>query len=242
MRSDPRTTRRAALSLAAGLALGTALPAMAQDAPKLKIGVIGAGNIGGTIGGLWAKAGHKVMFSSRHPEALKPLVESLGPNASAGTPEEAIRFGDAVFVAVPYKAYPDLAREYGAALKGKVAIEAGNATKARDGELYDEVQANGIGITSQKYLPGARVVRAFSAINYKIFAKNAAGREGGRMAVPIAGDDKAALALAEGLVRDAGFCTIETSTRPDFEAARDDPRCFVGYACVDPFSEGRDGP
>ncbi|GJE58904.1 hypothetical protein [Methylobacterium trifolii] len=44
------------------------------------------------------------------------------------------------------------------------------------------------------------------------------------------------------IVRDAGFCTIETSTRPDFEAARDDPRCFVGYACVDPFSEGRDGP
>ena len=127
----------------------------------------------------------------------------------AGTPEEAITFGDAVFIAVPYKAYPDLAKEIGPSLKGKVVLDAGNATQKRDGALYDEVQASGIGATSAKYFAGAKLVRAFNAANYKVFAKEGAdggkGRAGGRMAIPIAGDDPEALKVAEGLVRDAGF-------------------------------------
>src|SRR5438132_12349679 len=57
----------------------TPTQAMAQSVSnKLKIGVIGSGHIGGTIGGLWVKAGHSVLFSSRHPEELKPLTDSLG--------------------------------------------------------------------------------------------------------------------------------------------------------------------
>lgn len=209
MRSD-LATRRAALALAAGLSLAAALPASAQDGgQKIRIGVIGAGNIGGTIGTLWVKDGHEVMFASRHPETLASMVSELGPKAKAGTPEEAIKFGDAVFIAVPYKAYPDLAKEIGPALKGKVVLDAGNATQKRDGALYEEVQANGLGITSAKYFPEARLVRAFSSANYKIFAKEGANggrdRAGGRMAIPIAGDDPGALKVAEGLVRDAGF-------------------------------------
>jgi predicted dinucleotide-binding enzyme len=213
MRFD-HTTRRAALaaglSIAAALSFSAILPATAQGgAKKIRIGVIGAGNIGGTIGTLWVKDGHEVMFASRHPEALAAMVSELGPKAKAGTPEEAIAFGDAVFVAVPYKAYPDLAKEIGPALKGKVVIDAGNATQRRDGTLYDEVQSNGIGQTSAKYFPDAKLVRAFNAANYKVFAKEGADggndRAGGRMAIPVAGDDPEALKVAEGLVRDAGF-------------------------------------
>ncbi len=209
MRSD-RVTRRAALALAAGLSLAAAVPVQAQDgAKKIRIGVIGAGNIGGTIGTLWVKDGHEVMFASRHPETLASMVSELGPKAKAGTPEEAIKFGDAVFIAVPYKAYPDLAKEIGPALSGKIVLDAGNATQRRDGALYDEVQANGIGTTSAKYFAGAKLVRAFNAANYKVFAKEGADggkdRAGGRMAIPIAGDDPDALKVAEGLVRDAGF-------------------------------------
>lgn len=84
MHSDP-VSRRTLLALAASAGLVAALPAQAQEAPApakvgaTKIGVIGAGNIGSTIGGLWAKAGHDVMLSSRHPEALKGLVEGSAP-------------------------------------------------------------------------------------------------------------------------------------------------------------------
>ena len=208
MRSDT-FSRRGALALGVALAL-TASPILAQDSGgKIKIGVIGGGNIGGTIGGLWVKDGHEVMFASRHPDQLKPLVDELGPKAKAGTPEEAIKFADAVFLAVPYKAYPELSKEVGPLLKDKVVLDAGNATERRDGELYGEVQKNGIGTTSAKYFPGAKLVRAFNAANYKLFAKEGANggkdRSGGRMAIPIAGDDPQALKVAEGLVRDAGF-------------------------------------
>ena len=204
------STRRAALALAAGLTLGLTLPAVAQESPKkIRIGVIGAGNIGGTLGTLWVKDGHEVMFASRHPETLKGMVGELGPKASVGTPEEAIKFGDAVFVAVPYKAYPELSKEIGPALKGKVVLDAGNATQRREPELMEEVKANGVGPTSAKYFPGAKLVRAFNAANYKVFAKEGANggkdRAGGRMGIPIAGDDADALKVAEGLVRDAGF-------------------------------------
>ena len=211
MPSDTRATlgRRAALALLAGILAGPALPALAQTAapettaPKT-IGIIGGGNIGGTLAALWAKAGYTVIVSSRHPEDLKGLVETLGPNARAATPAEAITAADAVLVAVPYKAYPELGAAVAPALKGKVLIDAGNATKARDGALYDEVQANGIGPTSARYFPGARIVRAFNAANFKVFQKNA-NRPAPRMAIPIAGDDAAALDAAKRLVTDAGF-------------------------------------
>ncbi|HJE25481.1 MAG TPA: NADPH-dependent F420 reductase [Methylorubrum populi] len=196
--------RRGALALLAGTLLFPALPALAQPENPKKIGVVGAGHIGGTLGRLWIKAGYEVFFSSRHPEELKALVEELGPKARAGTPAEAIAFGHAVLIAVPYKAYPELGKENAAALKGKVVIDAGNAVKARDGAIYDEVERDGIGATSAKYLAGARVVRAFNAANYKVFQKNA-GRPEPRMAVPIAGDDHRAVETARTLVSDAGF-------------------------------------
>ena len=63
----------------------------------MNIGVVGAGKIGGTVGVLWAKAGHLIRFGTRHPESLGPLLAEAGPNASAGSPEEAARFGEIVF-------------------------------------------------------------------------------------------------------------------------------------------------
>src|SRR3954451_18586920 len=87
-----------------------ASPAFAQSKP-VKIGVIGSGRIGSTIGGLWAKAGHEVMFSDRDPEAVKRAFESVGSKARAGSVEEAIAFGDAVLIAVPYGALPAIGKQ-----------------------------------------------------------------------------------------------------------------------------------
>jgi len=61
----------------------------AETRNPIKIGIIGSGRIGGTVGALWVKAGHKVLFSSRHPEELKDLTASLDPRASAGMPNAA---------------------------------------------------------------------------------------------------------------------------------------------------------
>jgi predicted dinucleotide-binding enzyme len=173
-------------------------------AAKLRIGVVGSGHIGGTIGGLWVKAGHPVMFSSRHPEELKELVAGLGPLARAGTVAQAIEFGDVIFVAVPYGALPQLGQDYRDALKGKIVLDAGNAVTTRDGAIANEAERDGIGVTSQKYLAGTRLVRAFNTMSYMIFAKEA-NRAAPRLAIPIAGDDPDAVQVAAGLVRDAGF-------------------------------------
>src|ERR1700674_1479495 len=108
--------RRALLGAGGALAVAAALRpwrVLAQaTGGKMRIGVIGSGHIGSTIGGLWVKAGHPVLFSSRHPEELKELVAGLGPLAQNGTVQQAIAFGDALLIAVPYGALPQIGQEY----------------------------------------------------------------------------------------------------------------------------------
>ena len=171
---------------------------------SMKIGIIGSGNIGSTVGTLWVKAGHPVLFSSRHPEELKTLVDGLGPLARAGTVRDALTSGDAILIAVPYGAYPQIGKDYAREFIGKVVLDAGNAVPGRDGEIAKEAREHGIGITSAKYLASARIVRAFNTLNYRTLARNA-NRPGSRMAIPLAGNDKEALAIASTLVRNAGF-------------------------------------
>jgi predicted dinucleotide-binding enzyme len=225
---DP--ARRALLGAAGAFILQTVLrPAtvLGQTAAgsKMKIGIIGAGHIGGTIGELWVKAGHPVFFSSRHPEELKDLVARLGSLAQAGTVDQAVGFGDVVFLAVPYGALPQIGKDYGKSLAGKIVLEADNAVPGRDGAIADEVEHDGIGITSQKYLPGARLVRAFNTLSYMIFAREA-NRPSPRLAVPIAGDDQEALQVAAELVRHAGFDPVEVGKLAD---ARRFQRGAPGY-------------
>jgi predicted dinucleotide-binding enzyme len=176
----------------------------ATSASAVKIGIIGSGNLGGTLGTLWVKNGHPVLFSSRHPEQLKKLVDGLGPLARAGTVREALVFGDVILIAVPYAAYPQIGKDYAQELKGKIVMDAGNAVPARDGEIAKEASERGIGFTSAKYLAGARIVRAFNTLNYRRLPI-ISNRPEGRIGIPMAGDDPEALALVSSLVRDAGF-------------------------------------
>jgi len=214
-----RPSRRALLAAGVALSVAAALQpiralAQAPTGAKLRIGVVGSGHIGSTIGSLWVKAGHPVMFSSRHPEELKDLAAGLGPLASAGTVAQAIAFGDVVFFAVPYGALAQLGQENAAAINGKVVLDACNAVAARDGVIADEVEKNGVGVTSQKLLPGTRLVRAFNTMSYTIFAREA-NRADPKLAIPIAGDDAAAVQVAAGLVRDAGFEPVIVGTLAD---------------------------
>lgn len=208
--------RRALLGAGGVVMLGTILqpaPARAQGSPS-HIGVIGSGNIGGTIGGLWVKRGHPVLFSSRHPEELKAMVAKLGSLAQAGSVEQAVAFGEVLFIAVPYGAIPQIGRDYSAAMKGKVMLDACNAVSARDGAIADEVEQNGIGVTTQKYFPGVHVVRAFNTMSYAVFAREA-NRPDPKLAIPIAGDDPKAVQIAAALVRDAGFDPVPVGALAD---------------------------
>ncbi|HEY3729956.1 MAG TPA: NAD(P)-binding domain-containing protein [Steroidobacteraceae bacterium] len=173
------------------------------DSP-VKIGIIGAGHIGGTLATLWVKSGHEVMISSRHPEELKPLAQSLGPKAHIGTPREAALYSDVVLISIPYGALPQVGKELQHELAGKIVLDTGNPYPERDGDMAIEARRAGTGVASAQFLPGVRLVRAFNAINYKSLASEA-HRAGDPIAIPLAGDDAQALAVASQLVRDAGF-------------------------------------
>lgn len=196
--------------LAAVLVLGAStvfgvLPAAAQPAAEpLKIGIIGTGRIGGALARHWANAGHEVFVSSRHPEELQELVAELGPRARAGTPKEAAAFGDVVLVSIPYGAMPQVGNDYRAELAGKVIIDTSNPVERRDGPEAAEWQRKGAGVSTAELLRSDRVVRAFNCIPAASLA-NEANRAPARIAIPIGGDDAAAIAITERLIRDAGF-------------------------------------
>jgi predicted dinucleotide-binding enzyme len=191
----------AVIALIGAPAAGAATP---ESGKPMKIGIIGTGRIGGTLATHWAKAGHEVLLSSRHPEELKDLADSLGRRARVGTPKEAAAFGEVVLISVPYAALPELGRDLSSELAGKVVLETGNPYPGRDGAMAEEARRKGTGAASTEFLPGVKLVRAFNAISYRDL-QSQAHRGGQLVAIPIAGNDADALEVAQRLVRDAGF-------------------------------------
>ena len=172
----------------------------------MRIGIIGAGMIGSTLSKLWVDAGHLVRLASRHPENLQPLLERLGKRASVGTPAEAATFGEAVMLTVPLAAVPDLARDLAPLLVGKAVLDTGNAYEQRDGEAARQASRHPQGSAgwAGSMFPGTRWVKALNTVYFKVLASEA-HREGDRVGIPLAGDDREALETASRLVRDAGF-------------------------------------
>jgi predicted dinucleotide-binding enzyme len=201
--------RRGFLALAGGVVAAAPSAAFAQAAAdaQLKIATIGAGREGGALGALFAKQGHPVMFSSRHPDELKDLVASAGPTAQAGTVEQAVAFGDVVLLVVPYTAVEQIGKDYRKALAAKqLVIDVSNPIARRDGDAIVSwaAEQGGPGLATAKLLPGAHLVRAFNAINFRKLPEDA-HRAAEPIGVPIAGDDPAAIALAARLIKEIGF-------------------------------------
>lgn len=171
-----------------------------------KIGIVGSGNIGGTLGILFAKAGYDVLYSSRHPDMLKDLVKSAGPKARAGTVAEAISFGDVIVLSLPLKALPKLSAETKEALKGKIVIDTSNPYPERDGVIAEEArkEPGGMGAFVGRLLPGARIVRAFNTVYFEDL-KRTINKRGEKIGVPIAGNDLEGLKAASELVEHAGL-------------------------------------
>lgn len=200
-------------AVAAACALGTLpLSTRAQTAAgaKMKIGVVGSGRVGGAVGGAWVKAGHEVMFSSLNLEEDRKLAASLGGGARAGTPREAAAFGTVLLISVPYKALPGVGKDLGDLLKGKIVIDTCNPIVGRDGDMAVAAREKGAGLASMDYLPGARIVRAFNAVGYARMAAAAGQKE--RAGMPIAGDDRNAIAVASALIRDVGYEPVLVGT------------------------------
>lgn len=196
--------RRDVLKRIAAATAVTSVSGLARAAGKrMKIGMIGSGNVGSALGGVWAKAGHTVMFSSRDLDHDKALAARVGANARAGSPSEAAAFGEVLVFAVPYGALPELGKTLATSLKGKIVIDACNPFPHRDGEIADRARAEGAGKVSAELLPGARIVRAFNAVGAARMAR--AHEDDERKGLPIAGDDEPAIRIASDLIREIGY-------------------------------------
>jgi predicted dinucleotide-binding enzyme len=187
----------------------------------MRIGIIGAGRIGGALAVHALRCGHAVMISnSRGPDTLRDQAVDLG--CLAGTAQEAAAFGEVVFVAIPFRSRESIPV---APLAGKVVVDANNYYPYRDGDIgeLDRHETT----TSQmlaRHLAGAKVVKAFNAIMQADLQTHGRPRgEPERRALPIAADDPAAMALVAGLVDAFGFDPVDAGTLSEswrFERAK----------------------
>jgi 8-hydroxy-5-deazaflavin:NADPH oxidoreductase len=180
----------------------------------MKIGIIGAGNIGATAARLFAHAGHEIAISnSRGPDSLRILVTELGPRAHAMTVDEAARFGHVVLLAVPWRSPEALPKPE--AVSGKIVIDAMNPYKP-DFTFYDLGDSTSSEETAKR-LPGARLVKAFNTIYYQHLASR--GRTdlpvGQRHSIFVAGDDAAAKRTVMKLIEEIGFAPVDTGSLRD---------------------------
>ncbi len=175
----------------------------------MDIGVIGSGNIGGTVARLLAQAGHQVVVSNRRgPASLADLVDSIGPNARAATVEDASRFGDVVFLAVPWRT-PE-ALPPAELVDGKVVVDAMNPYSESFG-IIDTSPTSASEMTAER-LPGARLVKGFNTMLAATLASGGGKPPGERLVLFVSGDDAEAKAVVSGLVEDIGFAPIDLGT------------------------------
>ena len=178
--------------------------------PKLRIGIIGAGNIGGTLTRRLTKLGHDVaVANSRGPESLATLAAETG--ATAVTVTEAARGRDIVIVTIPQKNIPDLpAGLFDGAPDNLVVVDTGNYyPRQRDGRI-DGIEN---GLTESRWVEqqlGHPVVKAFNNIHAQhLMERGQPAGTPGRIALPVAGDDPAAKTIVLRLIDELGFDGVD---------------------------------
>lgn len=160
----------------------------------MKIGIVGTGRIGGTLGRRWALR-HEVAFGTRKPQdaALRALLEAAGPKARAASVAEAAAFGEVLMLATPWPAAREALRAVGD-LSGKVVIDCTNPVGAG---LSHALASGSAAETLAAALPGAHVVKAFNTAGFEVYADPRFGNQ--TASLFLCGDDPAAKQTVAGL-------------------------------------------
>lgn len=194
----------------------------------MKIGIIGSGKIGGTLGKHWASAGHKVLFSSRHPKELGSLVKEAGENASANTVEEVFEAKADVYVlAMPFEAIDRLSELYAGEYANSVILDITNPYPERDGEMAQEVRDanyNASEYTATKFST-ARTAKAFNTIRASDLKERAFDR-GEKLAVPFAAQDEHSKETVQQLIEDIGFDAVYVGNLSDTKIMDPDEKLY----------------
>ncbi|MEV6429218.1 NAD(P)-binding domain-containing protein [Nocardia sp. NPDC051463] len=213
----------------------------------MKVGIVGAGHIGGGIARQLAGAGHELMLAfSRDQETLRALAASIGPTVTIGTPAEAVAFGEVVVISVPWPVLPEALPQLGS-LAGKIVIDTTNqfgAPQPPEGRTAAQFNA--------ERMSGARYTKSFNTLTAAFQAQTATRTGDDRIVQWLCGDDVEAKSIVAGLITDAGFIPIDLGGTADaavMEAPRrtgavygEEYRAADAPAVVDAVTEGKPIP
>src|ERR1041385_5597833 len=169
----------------------------------MKIAIIGSGNVGGTLGKRWARNGHSVTFSSRHPQSdeMKKLLGEAGPSASSAGVAEAAGNSEVILLATPWPTAKEGLASAGN-LAGKILIDAINPLR-KDLSGLDIGTSTSAGEMVAQWASGAKVVKAFNTVGFNIMADP---KLNGQSALLFyCGDDAGAKKTVHDLATELGF-------------------------------------
>ena len=174
----------------------------------MKLGVIGSGNIGKSIGSWAAKLGYDVTFSAKDEAHAKAAAQAAGQNAKAASVRAAVEAADLVLLAVPYGAVKAVMSDIASLVRGKTVIDATNA-------LAPDFSSLTLGFTTSaaeeiaKFAPEAHLVKAFNTVFAQVYTSQNPTIQGKAISVFIAGDHQEAKDKVTALVRKMGFDAVD---------------------------------
>lgn len=175
-----------------------------QMSVQMKIAIIGAGNVGGTLAKKWGGKGHTILLGVREPDSqeYQPLLAEIGSRAQLLLPRDAVVAADVILLATPWSAAESVVRELAPLLQGKTLIDCTNPLKRDLSGLTHGLDTSG-GEQVQSWAPAAKVVKAFNTTGFNIMADP---RVDGRAAVMYyCGNDSAAKSHVRQLIEEVGF-------------------------------------
>ena len=180
----------------------------------MKIGIIGAGNIGATLAQKLSAVGHDVkLANSRGPETLRDLARDIG--VAAVSKEQAVKDVDVIVLSIPFAKYAELAGLFSLVSSEVVVIDTSNYYPFRDGAIseVDHGKPESVWVSGQI---GRPVTKAWNAVLSQTFSEKGKPEGGpGRIAIPVAGDDTNAKKTATQLVSATGFDALDAGTLAD---------------------------
>ena len=176
----------------------------------MRIGIVGAGKIGGNCATQFAKGGHEVKLSGRDPSKLEPLAAEIGDAASVGSPAEAAEFGEVVVFAVPWDGWDDAVSGAGS-LDGKIVIDTTN--QYGSSEMPAEGQTGATFHATR--VDGARYTKSFNTLTSGFQAEVAFRPEAERVVQWVCGDDAEAKKVVMNLIADAGYVPVDVGGNVD---------------------------
>jgi NADPH-dependent F420 reductase len=174
----------------------------------MNIGIIGSGNMGGSLAKLWAEKGHKILITSTTPDQTAQVAKSIGGNVTTGSTADAVSYGDVVVFAFPYESLSDVISK-GGSFKNKIIIDLINP-------LTPDIKGLLLGFTTSaaeeigKQIPDAKVVKAFNTISAPVIKSGKIKFNGVAPDAYYCGNDEESKSVVKKLIQDIGFEPIDS--------------------------------